>query len=134
MKKKYTQKDLDDIISQYDINFEKLLKVKLFTPEHDKLLAIENALYKKEVEIRKELNLMLYDPCPLNIVLYCSECTGYYEVLKNNRLTKVTNKKADSVIMVKSDEGGILCPLKQIKASEEDEEWAEMLKSKLMLM
>lgn len=84
----YTKADLKRVGIEYRKNFKKLWTAgtKFFhSKKHRELLKEEHKLYKKEVEIRRNLGCYMDNPCLLTGSISCESCTGY--------LSKVTTGK-----------------------------------------
>jgi len=106
----YTQEDLERLQKEYNDNFELLLK-HIDTPEHKHYSDEEKKLYKKEVEIRKQLGLYIKDPCQIRSHKFCYECTGYYIVIPSrNKNGKMIYTGID---VPKETEGAVKCNFKK---------------------
>lgn len=82
LKKKYTYYDLGQVKAELDkySNLKTGLLIKhLNMPLHTKYAKIYNRLHKKEIAIRKDLQCIAKDPCPINFSTGCWECTGFYK-------------------------------------------------------
>ena len=117
MRSRNLQDKLMKIKEKYNKNFEVILSCRKESKQHLEAVALENRLNKEEIGLQKQLGVFVPDPCPCNVSICCSQCSGFYH--KEVKMFRGVEKYKNVRYRKDIPEDAIKCPFKG-KATEDN--------------
>lgn len=102
---------LEEVRVLWDRNYAKLVMYHRVDPRGKAFRLAkrtERYLTAQETTLKKELNIYVYDPCPLGLVKACNECSGRIE----RTFIRIGCSGQEITKLLAVTIGGFKCPLK----------------------